>query len=229
MPVLEAVRSSVGKKVIMAVTGLILFGFVIGHLLGNLTIFGGPDALNAYAKKIRDLGPFLWVLRSGLILAVILHIVSAVCLTLENKKARPNNYVVKKSQTTTYAARTMAVSGLIVLAFIVYHLLHFTFRVTHPAISNLSDVHGHHDVYSMVVLSFQNGWLSASYIIAMVLLCSHLNHGFWSMFQSVGLLCEKNTTQIKIGSTLFALIIFMGYISIPLAVLVGRLTAGGAG
>jgi len=217
----ELYQSSVGKKVVMAVSGLILLGFVIGHLAGNLLVFCGPDALNAYAKKLRDLGALLWVVRVFLIGVVCAHIGTAIVLAVENKLARPINYEIKKSIQNSYAARTMMFSGIIVLAFLVYHLLHFTFLMTHPLISHLVDSEGRHDVYSMVVLSFQRFNLSLFYIISMALLCLHLSHGFSSLFQSLGLNDEKWNPCFERASLIIALVIFVGYVSIPISILSG--------
>lgn len=211
--------SSIGKKAVMAVTGILLAGFVIMHLAGNLLIFLGPQALNAYANKLQELGPLLWAARILLLGAAILHIVCAVTLALENKKARPIGYERKKDIQTTLAAKTMVFSGLMILAFVVYHLLHFTFRVTHREISNFKDALGHPDVYSMVVLSFKEPLISGFYLLAMSLLFLHLAHGIASSFQSLGLSDEKIMTKIQGVSRTLSFLVFLGYISIPLAVL----------
>ena len=212
----------------MALTGLLLLGFVIGHLGGNLLIFLGPDALNDYAKHLRDLGPGLWAARTVLSAALIAHILTAICLTLENRKARPVGYVHRPDMETTYAARTMMASGFLVLAYIVYHLLHFTFRTTNPAISHLTDKMGRHDVYSMVVLSFQNAPISIVYVLAMFLLCLHLKHGIASIFQTLGLNNEHCIPVAKRIGFILATLIFLGYIVIPLAVLFGGIRPLGA-
>ncbi|MDP3919231.1 MAG: succinate dehydrogenase cytochrome b subunit [Candidatus Omnitrophota bacterium] len=223
-------KSSVGKKLLMAATGLMLFGFVVGHLLGNLQIFLGAKVLNEYAVHLLELGPLLWLMRGGLLTALILHIGLAVNLALENRKARPTGYSFRASVQTTYAARTMMVSGVIILAYVVYHLLHFTFRVTNPEISSLHDAAGHHDVYAMVVLSFKDPVISGVYILAQLLLASHLSHGFGSMFQSLGWICEGNEYCMKKVSLAIGALIGLGYISIPAAVLLNMLTVpGGAG
>lgn len=210
----------------MAVTGLILIGFIVAHLLGNFLVFLGPDWMNSYAHHLRELGPLLWLVRIILLVSVGLHIWAAVQLTIENRKARPQNYHLKKSIQTTYAARTMALSGIIVLAFIIYHLLHFTFRITNPEFSNLHDALGRPDVYSMVVLSFKNVYISSAYIFSMFLLCSHLSHGFASMFQSLGVNKEESIPTFKWAAKIFALIIFFGYSSIPLSILLGLVRTG---
>ena len=222
---LRLLQSSVGKKFVMAVTGLLLLGFVIGHLAGNLLIYRGPDAINAYALKLRHLGPLLWIVRAGLLATVTVHVWLAILLTRENRAARPIPYAVSRSAETTVAARTMMVSGLLLTAFIVYHLLHFTFRVTHPAISHHVDVLGRHDVFTMVVFSFQDPLLVVFYIVAMGLLCAHLHHGVASWMQSLGLNNERLLPVIDRLGRLTAWLIFLGYSSIPLAILTGFIKA----
>lgn len=205
----------------MAVTGLALVGFVIMHLLGNLLIFRGPDALNAYAAKLLHLGALLWVARLILLAAVVVHIVMAIILTRENRSARPVAYAAQQAAHTTYAARTMMVSGVLLTVFIAYHLLHFTFRVTHPDISRLTDALGRHDVYSMVVGSFHNPLLALGYVASMALLCAHLSHGAGSFLQSLGLNNERWLPIIERAGRAFAVLLFAGYASIPTAVLLG--------
>jgi len=217
----SALRSSIGKKAVMAVTGLILFGFVLAHLAGNLLVYLGPDALNAYADKLRHMGPLLWALRAGLLATVTAHLWLAIVLTKENRSARPIPYAVLRSAQTTASARTMMVSGLLVTAFLIYHLLHFTFRVTHPDLSHRVDALGRHDVFAMVVLSFHDPRLALSYVAAMGLLCAHLHHGVASWLQSLGLNNERLLPAIERAGRLTAWLIFLGYVSIPIAVLAG--------
>ncbi len=215
------------KKAVMAVTGLFLLGFVITHLGGNLCIFGGQDLLNSYAQHLEELGPLLWVARITLLVLVFLHILTAVQLTSENRNARPVPYHRAQALQTTYAARTMAMSGVITLAYIVYHLLHFTFRVTHPAISHGVDPQGRRDVYSMVVLSFRDPFVSIFYVFSIALLSMHLSHGIKSLFQSLGWNNETLEPRlVKIARGL-ALLIFLGYSSIPLSVLLGLVKPAG--
>lgn len=214
-------RSSVGKKFLMAFSGFILVGFIMGHLCGNLFVYGGRYALNEYAQHLRDLGPLLWVARIVLLAAVGTHIVTAIQLARENRSARPVSYQAYKPVKTTYAARTMMMSGLIVLAFIIYHLLHFTFRVTNPDISHGMDAHGHHDVFLMVVKSFQNPVIVLAYVVAQVLLASHLSHGLSSLPQSLGFLNESQRCKLRCAGRAFAFLLFAGYISIPLSIFFG--------
>lgn len=222
-------KSSIGKKLVMAGTGLALVGFVIAHLLGNLQIFMGPEHLNKYAAFLAGLGEILWIMRGGLLAVVILHIISAVMLTRENRAARPVGYAYKKNIQTTYAARTMPMSGLIILAFIVYHLLHFTFKVTNPDISHGHDALGRHDVYSMVVLSFQNVFIVLAYIIAQILLCLHLSHGLSSMIQTLGFASDATRDRLVRGARAVAVVIFTAYVSIPVSCYLGiiKLVPGG--
>ena len=209
-------QTSIGKKVLMALTGLMLSGFIVGHLLGNLTIFFGPDLINSYAHHLMELKPLLWVARITLLGLVTIHIVTAICLTIKNKKARPVDYAKKENQTTSVGARTMAMTGMVILAFIIFHLMHFTFRVTHPEISNSLDAHGHRDVFKMVVMSFQRPELAFGYVAALTLLFLHLSHGLWSLFQSLGLLGERSLPIAKKISCAIAFILYLAYISIPL-------------
>jgi succinate dehydrogenase / fumarate reductase, cytochrome b subunit len=213
--------SSIGKKVTVAVTGLILLGFVVIHLAGNLLIFLGPAAFNAYAEKLEYLGGIVWAARIILLLAVLLHIVVSIQLTAENRNARPIAYERKNSIRMNPASKTMIFSGLLVLAFIVYHLLHFTFGVTHPELAQLKDAQGEHDVYSMVVLSFKQAPLAVAYGIAMMLLALHLSHGTSSAFQTLGLNNESKMKCVACVGKIFAFFIFLGYTSIPVSIFLG--------
>lgn len=217
--------SSVVLKAVVAVTGLLLIGFVMGHLAGNLTIFAGQHALNAYAKKLQSLGPLLWVVRLGLLSVFLVHIGATILLVRRNREARPIGYSVKKTLKTTPAAKTMILSGLVVIAFVFYHLLHFTFRVTHPSVSHLKDPQGYHDVFSMVVLSFRDWPISLSYAFAMLLLGFHLSHGIASIFQTLGFAKKQCWPKIQCAGRGLAILITLGYMSIPLSVLFGLVKA----
>lgn len=206
----------------MAVSGVILILFVIGHLLGNLQIFLGPDWINGYAEHLRDLGPLLWAIRVFLLLTVVVHIYYTIRLAIENRRARPLRYRRKEIVKATLASRTMVMSGLIVLAFIVFHLLQFTFRTTDPRFATLArDPLGHYDVYSMMVLGFSSPLVSGFYILAMFLLALHLSHGSSSFFQSLGLNNQQLTPRLALAGRVFAWLLFFGYSSIPAAVLLG--------
>jgi succinate dehydrogenase / fumarate reductase, cytochrome b subunit len=215
-------RSSIGRKMIVALTGVILMLFVIGHLLGNLQIFLGPRWVNDYAQHLRDLGPLLWLVRIVLLVSVLLHIYFTILLAIENRRARPLAYVRKENVKASFASRHMVVSGLVVLAFIIFHLLHFTGRKFDPHFPLLkNDPLNHYDVYSMMVYGFQNVYVSAFYIIGLFLLTLHLTHGASSFFQSLGLNDKKLTPQLAFGARIFAWFLFIGYTAIPVAVLLG--------
>jgi succinate dehydrogenase / fumarate reductase, cytochrome b subunit len=211
-------QTTVGKKAVMAITGIILFGFVIGHLLGNLQIFQGPEKLNHYAVTLRSLGPLLWFTRIVLLGSVILHIWSSAQLWMGHREARPVKYVKKANINSTYASRTMYWSGPIILAFVIYHLLNFTFGSVHPGGQFIEG-----SVYNNAVTSFQVWPVSIFYIIAMILLCMHLYHGLWSMFQTLGFSHPAYTPWIRGLAKVIAILIAVGYISIPVAVLAGYL------
>jgi succinate dehydrogenase cytochrome b subunit len=222
-------NSSIGMKLVMAITGIVLFGFVVAHLIDNLTVYGGPDVMNEFAMRLHQFESLLWVMRIGLIVAVLAHIASSVKLTEKNRAARPVAYAHDATVRASWTSRTMLASGMMVLAYVIYHLLHFTFRTTNPEISHLIDAQGRHDVYSMVVRSFQQPLISITYVAAMVLLGFHLNHGIASFFQTLGLNHPRYTPLInKAGPVLGALIV-LGYISIPLSVMFGVLEPGAAG
>jgi succinate dehydrogenase / fumarate reductase cytochrome b subunit len=205
----------------MAASGAVLVGFVIAHLIGNLQIFLGPEALNRYAAFLQSNLEFLWPARIFLLAMVVVHIVTSVQLTLEARAARPVAYGQKEYIKATLASRTMAISGLMVLGFIVYHLLHFTFLKVHPEFSQYTDTAGRHDVYRMMVLSFQQPVISIAYIVPIFFLCAHLSHGISSMFQSLGANNLSSRHCLSTGGSVLAWAIFVGYASIPLACLLG--------
>lgn len=221
-------KSSLGKKYIMAVTGILLFLFVVGHLLGNLQVFLGAEAINRYGSFLKSMGELLWIARIGLLVAVGLHIWSAVTLTAQNRAARPAGYGEYKPVGSTYASRTMMMSGLIIAAFIVYHLLHYTvllesINLTGKNFADFHDLKGRHDVYRMMIVGFSNPIVSVFYIIAMALLMLHLSHGLTAMFNSLGIR-NRNYRRLIDGFARFASIaILIGYVSIPLAVMFGIL------
>jgi succinate dehydrogenase / fumarate reductase cytochrome b subunit len=212
-------QSTNGKKIVMAITGCILFLFLIGHLLGNLLVYSGPDRFNSYAEFLHFDGTLLWIARSILILAVVLHIIATVQLAVRNKKARPVGYSRKKAINSSYASRTMYWSGPIVLAFVILHLLEFTAGTIHPGTVFIPG-----DVYHNVVTGFQVWWVSAWYIFALILLGMHLRHGLWSMFQSFGAPHSlRREKALKQAALWFAVVMIAAYISIPISVLTGLL------
>jgi succinate dehydrogenase / fumarate reductase cytochrome b subunit len=207
-------RTTVGKKAVMAATGVVLVLFLVGHLLGNLQIYLGPERINRYAAFLKSTGELLWIVRGVMLAAVLLHIVTAALLVVANWKARPVGYAVKKDIETSYAARTMVWSGPILLLYVVYHLLMFTFLKTPPGLSEA-------DVYANVVRAFQNPFISAVYIVAMVALGFHLWHGLWSMLQTLGLSHPRYNRTREVAASVLAVLIAAGYISIPVSVLLG--------
>jgi succinate dehydrogenase / fumarate reductase cytochrome b subunit len=211
-------ETTVGKKAIMAITGIILFGFVVGHLLGNLQIFEPPEKINHYAAFLKAHPGLVWTTRIVLLLSVGLHIWSSFELWLLQRDARPVKYIKKANLNSTYASRTMLWSGPIIAAFVIWHLLQFTFGTVHP-----SAPFSEQDVYSNVVFGFRVWPVSVFYIIAMVMLCYHLYHGLWSMFQSLGFSHPVYTPWLQGIARLVAILLAAGYISIPIAVLAGIL------
>lgn len=208
-------EASIGKKVLMAVTGCILFLFVVGHLLGNLQVYLGREALNAYAHKLRELGPLLWIVRGVLLASVLVHIVAGVQLWLANRAARPMGYFKRTWVEGSFSSRTMIISGPLLAAFVLYHLLHLTWGTVHPEFNHELDV------YSNVVRGFAQVPASIAYILAMVFLGFHLSHGIWSMFQSVGWNHPRYMPLIQKAAVVLAVLIVAGNISIPVAVLAG--------
>jgi succinate dehydrogenase / fumarate reductase cytochrome b subunit len=208
-------EAAAGKKVVMAVTGVILFGYVLAHMLGNLQIFEGPDAINSYAHLLHSHEGALWVARSVLLLSVVMHIVASVQLWALNNKARPVAYVRKADVPTSYAARTMKWSGPIIAAFVIFHVLHLTTGDIVPLQAAPADSP---DAYDNVITGFQqHWWITIFYIVAVLLLSMHLFHGLWSMFQSLGISHPRYTPRIKRAAAVFAIVIAIGYISIPIA------------
>lgn len=207
------------KKAVMALSGLVLFGFVLVHMLGNLQVYlpPGPDgryALDVYGEALHKSAAILWGARSVLLLAVLAHIGSAIQLAQIKNAARPTPYVKHTPIVSTYASRTMYWSGPIILTFLIYHLLHFTTGQAHP---NFQYMHVHENVIS----GFSVWYVSLFYIVAMSMLCMHLYHGVWSMFQSLGVSHPSYTPKLKLAAKAFAAIIAAGNISIPLSVLAG--------
>ena len=225
-PVTTFWSTVIGKKVVMALTGAVLVGFVIAHMLGNLKMFSGPNEINAYARFLREVGSpvfgygqLLWILRIVLVVCVMLHITAAIQLTRMSWAARPLGYSVKRNVETTFAARLMRWGGVLLVGFVVVHLLHLTggfvgFRAgqfTHLA------------VYQNVVAAFAVWPVALFYIVAMAALGLHLSHGIWSMLQTLGWSTARNAAALKIFSRVIGIVVFAGFTSIPLAVMAGWL------
>ena len=217
-------RTTIGKKVVMAVTGLILVGFIIAHMLGNLKAFDSPEHLNEYGTFLREvgyplLGPeqALWMVRIVLLASIILHITAATQLTILDRQSRPERYVQFRPVQQSYASRTMRWGGIIILLFIIYHILHFTTGQAHPDFRE-------GDVYHNLVVGFQNPLVVLFYIVAVGALMFHMYHGIWSMFQTLGINNVRWNRLLRTLSAVISIGVFIGFISVPIAVQIGCLT-----
>ena len=215
---------SIGRKAVMAVTGLLMVLFVVMHLLGNLSIFAGPDGINAYSEKLHSLGPVLWVFRIVMIVAVVLHVVLSIQITLENAAAKPQKYAVARSLKATFAGKNMIWTGVILGAFIGYHLLQFTFHVT-PDVVVGEDAQSRFDVYTMVVSSLVKPLIAVGYLVALVSLFLHLSHGIQSTFQTLGWSNAKLLPEYGRWGKVLSVLFLIGYGAIPVLVLVGFLAS----
>lgn len=202
----------------MALTGLVLAGFVLGHMTGNLLVFKGPQAINDYAKWLHDHAGLLWVARSVLLISVFAHIWVGVQLTLENRAARAGGPVAEATRRASLASRTMPYSGVVILGFLVFHLLHYTFRTV-----ALGGVEFGDDVHKMLIAGFSNKPVAVFYVVSMLLLCLHLSHGVSSVFQTLGLRNERWRSRLDGLALAYAWIVALGFVSIPVAVLTGCL------
>jgi succinate dehydrogenase / fumarate reductase cytochrome b subunit len=222
-------HSSIGRKLLMAFSGLVLFGFVTGHLLGNLQVFFAPVLINTYAHKLESLGVVLWLIRGFLFACLVIHVWLAIKLTLENRAARPQAYGVDHVNRATLASRVMARTGLVVLAFIPFHLAHYTIRAGRPDWSEptfrLADGTLVRDVHTMMVQGFSNLWVSLFYILAVGILAYHLSHGIVSAVQTIGLKNEQWTRQVERFAIAYCWLYFLLNAAIPLAVLGGYVHA----
>jgi len=206
--------SSIGKKAVMAVTGLVLFGFLILHMLGNLQVFLGREVMNHYAETLHGNPGLLWVARVVLLVSVVLHTWAAIQLTAVKAAARPVAYVKPGNVQGSTGSRTMMLSGPVIALFVIGHLLHFTTGTIHPQFVELH-------AYENVVNGFANPIAAGLYIVAMILVGFHLSHGIWSMFQSIGFSHPRYTPLIKKFAGVFSWILIAGFISVPIAVLAG--------
>ena len=211
-------KSSIGRKLIVALTGLVLVLFLAGHLAGNLLVFVGADAFNEYAEFLKHSlhGTGIWIARLGLLAAVALHIAATVSLTAENKAAR-TAYAKEANIQSSASGRIMIWSGITILVFVIYHLMHFTMHLGNTY-SSYRDELGRHDAWKMVIDGFSVWYISVFYIIAMTLLCSHLSHGVQAMFQTLGLRSKKSAPLVTVISKGYAILIWLGFISIPIAI-----------
>ncbi|NVB40098.1 succinate dehydrogenase cytochrome b subunit [Pseudenhygromyxa sp. WMMC2535] len=221
----KALTSTISLKIVMAVTGLLGAGFVLFHMVGNLQVFIGPEALNNYAEFMQGLGGIKWVVRLGLLTILTLHVASAVALVQRNAAARPEGYAETKRKRTSLAAMYMAELGIVLLLFIVYHLGHFTIGWFHADLGYeaMETVDGvaRHDLYEHVIHSFRQPAIAITYIVANLALAAHLAHGVTSMFKTVGFAAGRWRVPFEVLGPAFGVIIGLGNISMPLAVLTG--------
>lgn len=219
---MRLLSDSIGRKLVMAITGLLMVLFVTGHLLGNLSIFAGANGINAYAEKLHSMPALVWVTRLVMGVAVLTHIVISIQITLENSSANPVKYAVDRSLRATFASKNMIWTGLIIGVFVVYHLLHFTVRAF-PGTVVGTDSLGRFDVFAMVTAAFGSFFTAAIYVAAMVALFLHLSHGIQSTFQSLGLNNEKSLPTFTGGGKLVSAVYLIGYAAIPAAIVIGAL------
>jgi succinate dehydrogenase / fumarate reductase, cytochrome b subunit len=213
--------STVGRKILMAITGFLLILFLCVHLLGNSFIYF--DLINTYGERLHSLPPLVWAARVGMVILLAVHIIYGIILTLENWAARPQSYTVKKSLRATFASKTMIWTGLAIAAFLIYHILHFAMKVTNPDISHGIDMHGRDDVFQMIVLSFKNMLIAGVYIAALIAVFLHLFHGTQSFVQTFGLNSDESIPVVEKTGRGIAFILFLGYLSIPVAIILGIL------
>jgi len=217
--------TSLGSKVVVALTGLGFAGFVVFHMLGNLQVFQGADALNTYAAFLRELPILLWSARLGLLLIVVVHIGLTIRLALHNRRARPVPYAVHEYRKASWASRTMAFTGIALLLFLLFHLLHFTGGVVDSSFSDRLDFRGHRDVYGNVVHAFQNPWYVIVYLAAQAVLGLHLSHGVSSSLQTLGLEHPLLNRLFRAAGPAVAGIVVAGNVAIILAIALGVLRA----
>lgn len=209
-------KSSVVLKALMALSGLVMMGFLIGHLGGNLLIYMGKNVLNSYAAKLHSMGGLLWAVRIGLLSSLVVHVFTAITLTRRHRRSRYQSYKVKSAMASSFASRQMALTGSLVGLYVIFHLGHFTFKWTHPEFK-----HNPGDVYEMMVTSFQNPFLVGVYVVAMIMIGAHLYHGIRSAFASLGFYHPFYSKWIGYGSVALCVVLVLGFSSVPLAVYFG--------
>lgn len=226
-------NSTIFNKVIMAITGIIWVGYVIVHMLGNLQFFIGREMINNYAEFLHSIPELLWIARIVLIVSLILHIYTSLKLKFLNNSAKPIGYAKKSYKKSTIYSRTMIYTGLMILFFVIYHVLHFTMHVTDPSYSTMIEQYGpnnyfeRHDVYNMVIAGFKEPLISIVYIVAVVFLGFHLSHAIQSMFQTLGINGPKITPKLVTLAKVIGFIVMIGFAAVPLSVLTG-IVGGGA-
>ncbi len=228
MSLLNFFRTTIGLKIIMGLTGIAMFGFVLGHMVGNWQMFLGPEVINAYAEFLHNNIELVWGVRLGLIAVIVLHIWAAVTLSAKNRAAKVEKYATGTPYKASVASRTMMYTGIVLLAFIVFHLFHFTIRdipglsyPEHEYREALPDGSSRFDVYKMMINGFSVWWVSAIYIIGMACLGFHLSHGFSSAFRSLGLMNESYRKLEEYAAAGLAALIFVGFSSMPFMVAIG--------
>ena len=216
MRLLRFYRSAIGKKVVVALSGGALYLFLIGHMLGNMWVYGGQDDIDSYSHHLRTFmedffgyGGFLWIARIGLLVALLLHVVTIVLLVRQNRKARPDKYRYKHRAARTIASMTMLISGPLILVYVVLHILQFTTGTVQPT------TYEEGAVYANLWNAFQVWWIALIYIVMMFFICLHLYHGVWSMFQSLGINNQDRNKSLRMISTVSSIAIFVGFSSVP--------------
>lgn len=216
---MSLLKSSVGRKILMAITGQLMVLFVIVHLLGNSSIFVGPNGLNSYAEHLHSLGPLVWVFRLAMLTFFLVHAIYGIQVSIENSSANPSKYAVNTALKRNFASENMIWTGLLLAIFVVYHLLHFTIRVTPDVSAFAGQVPG--NVFGMVTTSFSHGSIALIYVVAMVVLCLHLFHGIQSFFQTMGWNGSASLPVLSQVGRALAVIFLVGYSSIPVFILAG--------
>ena len=211
---MSLLTGNVGRKVLMAFTGFFMVMFIIAHLAGNATIWGGPDWINSYAEHLHELTLVLWPFRFFMLVILSTHVLLGIILTLENRRARTGKYAIAKRLKTTFSGRTMIWTGLFLLSFMVFHLLHFTFKVI-PGVIAVQDGAGRLDVYSMIVAGLMDSLISVIYIMALIALFLHAGHGIQSIFQTLGMSSDRTLTKFAIFARLLSTVFLLGFGSIP--------------
>lgn len=207
-------HSTIGKKIVMALTGIVGILFVIGHMSGNFLMFKGQEAMHQYAQLLRTSMPLLWAVRLGLLAAVILHAVSAYQLTMRARAARPQDYSTRRPQVTTFAAKTIRWGGVLLLVFIVYHILHMTLGTVHPQFTHL-------DPYNNLRIGLSNPFVAGFYLLAMGALALHLYHGTWAAARTLGAAPSSSQPLKRRLALVLAIVVAAGFMIIPIATLVG--------
>jgi len=222
-------QSSIGRKTVVAVTGSLLVLFLIAHMLGNWNTLIGEEAMNHYAHTLQSMPGMVWTARIGLLLLLIVHMALAISLNIENRMARPQKYAFTDTVKATLASRTMVLSGLVLLFFIVFHILHFTAGVIDPETFHIQDAKGRHDAYRMVIYGFMNPYFSAFYIVSMLVLAFHLSHGIQSVLQTFGIANRQSMETVRKISIGLATLLFVGFSIVPLLIVLNiiSLPAGG--